>query len=86
MGVDLDWEDVEQREHFQTQKNHGNNGHSDRKYFAKVETATSRFKAPRNQAQNVQGCEAKDQHPEEVVNVALLTGKLLGKLEREKQK
>ena len=82
--MNFDREDVEQREHFQTEENHGNNSYSDRKYFAKVEITTAGFKASRNQAQNVQSCEAKDQHPEEVVNVPLLIRKLLGKLEREK--
>src|SRR5215813_8904973 len=71
-GMELDWEDVENGEHFDAQEGYGNHGYGDCQYLPELKAAATRLKAPGHQAENVQGSEAKYQHPEDVVNVVLL--------------
>jgi hypothetical protein len=83
MGLNLDRKDMENGEHFPTQENHSGNRYGDRQNLAEVEVAAAGLKPPRDQAQNIQGREAKNQHPENVVDIPLFTGKLIGKLKHE---
>jgi len=79
MGLDLDGKDMEDGEHFPAQEYHGNHGDSDRQNLPKLKVTAARLEAPRDQAQNIQGGEAKDQHPENVVDVVFFTG-LIGQM------
>jgi hypothetical protein len=83
--VDLDGENMEDGKHLPTQKNQRNDGHGDGQDLAKIEIAAARLEAPCDQAKNIQRSEAKNQHPEEVVDIVLFAGQFLGKLEREEQ-
>ena len=90
MGMELDGKDMEQGEHFPTQENNRNDRYGDRQDLAEIEAAAARFKTPRHQAQNIQGCEAKNQHPEDVVNIVFLAWRTdrttgIGKLKHEEQ-
>jgi len=83
MGLELDGKDMEHGEHFPTQENHGSNRYRNRQNLAEVKATAARLEAPRDQAENIQSREAKHQHPEDVIDVVFLTGKPIGKLDRE---
>ena len=72
---------MKKRKHFPSQENHRNHGDGDRENLAETEAATARLETSSDQTQNVQGCKAKDQDPENVVDVASLAGSLIRKLE-----
>lgn len=80
MGLDLDGKDVEDGEHFPSQENHRNDSYGDGQYLAKLKVAAARLEASRDQAQNIQGCKAKHQHPEDVVDVVLFAVELIGQV------
>jgi hypothetical protein len=86
MGLDFYRENVEQGKHFPTQQNHRNYGHRDRQDLAEVKTAAARLEPPRHQTKDIQGCEAKNQYPQDVVDIAFLAGKLTGKPKRKEQR
>ena len=79
MGLDFYGENVEQGEHFPTQQNHRNHSHRDCQNLAEVKAAAARLEPSRHQTKDVQGCEAKNQYPQDVVDIAFLAGKLTGK-------
>ena len=85
MGLNLDWENMEDGEHFPTQENHSGNRYGNRQNLAEVEAASAGLEPPRDQAQDIQSREAKNQHPENVVDIPLLAGKVLGELEHEEK-
>ena len=104
MGLNLDWENMEDGEHFPTQENHSGNRYRNCENLAEVEAAYHGIAVdsevadplagagqkpdvgpPRDQAQDIQSREAKNQHPENVVDIPLLAGKVLGELEHEEK-
>jgi len=85
MGLDLDGKDVEQREHFPTQENHRNDRYRDRQHLAEIQIAAAWLEASRHQGKNIQGCEPKNQHPQNVIDIIFLAGRLIGKVDHEKQ-
>ena len=85
MRLDLDGKDVEDGQHFPAQENHRNHGYRDRENLAKLKVAAARLQASGDQAQNIQGREAEDQHPEDVVDVLPFAGVLIGRLKHAEQ-
>jgi hypothetical protein len=86
MGLDLNGENVEEGKHFPTQQNHRNHSHRDSQDLAEVKTAAARLEPSRHQTKDIQGCEAKNQHPQDIVDIAFLVGKLAGKLKGEEKR
>ncbi len=86
MGLDFYGENVEQGKHFPTQQNHRNHSHRDGQDLAEVKTAAARLEPSRHQTKDIQGCEAKNQYPQDVVDIAFLAGKLTGKLKTQEQR
>jgi len=86
MRLDSYGENMEQGKHFPTQQNHRNHGHRDGQDLAEIKTAAAGLEPPGYQTKDVQGCEAKNQYPEDVVNIAFLAGKLTRKPERKEQR
>jgi len=85
MGLDLDGKDMEQREHFPTQENHRNDRYRDRQHLAETQITAAWLEASRHQAKNIQGCEPENQHPQNVIDIIFPAGRLIGKLDHEKQ-
>jgi len=86
MRLDFDGEDVEQREHFPSEEHHRNDSHRDCQDFAEIKIAAPGLETSRHQAEDVQGRKAEYEDPEDVVDIALLAGKLIGKLKCEEQR
>jgi len=85
MGLDPDGKDVEQGEHLPSQENHRNDRYRDRQHLAEIQIAAAWLEAPCDQAKNIQSCEPKHQHPQDVIDIIFLAGMLIGKLEQEEQ-
>ena len=69
--VQPDGKNLEQVEHLPSQKQDRNDHHHDSDSLSEIHTVSVRLKAPRHQPKNIQGGEAKNQGPENVVDITL---------------
>ena len=77
---------MEKVEHLPREEDDRNHDNRDGQNFTKVHAGAARFEPTCYQAQNVQGGKPENQHPQDVVNVALLIGEVIGGLNGKQQR
>lgn len=64
--------DLQEVEHFPSQKNDRNHNYEDGQGFSEVQPVAGRFKPPGDQSKDIKGGKTEHQHPQDAVDVPLL--------------